>query len=368
MRTTTIRTLAAAFLVIGLAVAGGTSASASRGKPKPSPSPSPSPSSTPPLEAPADLHVAAVTQTTVTLAWSPSTDSRVTSYWVSTRVDLDRITGGGHEVISGLREQEVPVPETSVTFSSLKAGFTYTFRVYARGDNISSESRYIDATTSPDVVAPSAPTGLALADKVDDEPVDGVTASKVLLTWTNSTDDFGPIDYQVLVDGVPTANMFNTKRAGAYLGTTTTAWVRQLKPATTYTLAVRAVDHGGNISALSNSVTVTTDPGSGDTVAPSTPTLTHFGLGGPGGCPMELWLKWTESTDDVEQASDIEYEIRLNGTILRVSPGRTEYVATSATKGANTITIVAVDRSGNASDPSNAMTRDVNFSWTYAWC
>jgi hypothetical protein len=66
-----------------------------------------------------------------------------------------------------------------------------------------------------------------------------------------------------------------------------------------------------------------------------------------------LWITWTASTDN---APGIEYEVRVNGTIIDVIPGGTQTVSYTEVLGANTVTIVAVDQAGNASAPSNPIT------------
>lgn len=77
-------------------------------------------------------------------------------------------------------------------------------------------------------------------------------------------------------------------------------------------------------------------------------------------CPEEIELRWTQSTDNGAQ-SDIEYEVRINGRINDVLPYVTKVVIYTEIRGANTVTIVAVDKAGNASAPSNA--RTVHVDW-----
>jgi hypothetical protein len=90
-------------------------------------------------------------------------------------------------------------------------------------------------------------------------PVDNLTASTVLVSWTNSTDEFGPISYEVLVKGSVSPNVYSTRPAGTPLGAWSKVWVRQLEPGTTYVITVRAVDGGGNRSAPKNALTTTTE-------------------------------------------------------------------------------------------------------------
>lgn len=301
----------------------------------------PRPDRTPPSAA-TNLRVTAVTQTSVSFAWNPSTDNvGVTSYslWPD---------GLGIGVVS------VAHPQTTGTWSTgLRPGQTYTFRVRAfdAAYNGSADAT-VTVTTLADTTAPTAPSGLS---------VQAVEGSKVLLRWTAGTDAVGPVTHQVLVNGVPTPNAASTVTAGTFPRPSVQgAWVRQLEPGTTYQLSVRAVDGSGNVSAASAPVSATTAP-SADTTAPTAPTLTSAFDGGPGACPEELWLRWTGSTDDVDAASAIEYEVRVNGVINEVGTGSTGTVAYTEVSGANVVTIVAVDRAGNASAPSNALTVTTSF-------
>jgi chitodextrinase len=306
------------------------------------------PRDTQPPTIPGNLRTTNVTQTSVSLAWNPSTDNREVLFYGAWAPGLPVIY--------------VNQPGTTATFTGLHPGTTYAFRVQAwDGTNWSWPSTILNVTTRPDVVAPSAPSGLALADSVHGFPVDGVTASKVLVSWVNATDDFGPLTYQILVNGVVSPDVYDTRPAGTPISATSKAWVRQLEPGTTYALTVRAVDGGGNISPVSNAVMVTTDA-SADTVAPTAPVLTQANSGGTGACPEELWLTWTGATDNVDPAGAIEYEVRVNGVINEVVPGGTVTITYTEVNGPNVVTIVAADRAGNASAPSNSATVVNNWS------
>ena len=136
--------------------------------------------------------------------------------------------------------------------------------------------------------------------------------------------------------------------------------MRQLTPGSTFQFSVRAHDRADNTSPLSNIVSATTAP-NGDAVAPTSPTLTSANSGGTSSCPEELWLRWTGSTDNVEPATSIEYEVRVNGVINEVIPGGTQTITYTEVLGANEVTIVAVDRAGNASGASNAQTITTNW-------
>jgi chitodextrinase len=283
----------------------------------------------------------------VTVAWTASTDNvKVVSYTVWA-------PNGPLTTVAD--------PQTTATLTGLRPGTAYQIRVRAFDAAYNgSADAVVDVTTQPDVSAPPAPTGLAVGTTVLGEPVDGITASKVLLRWTNVSDDLGRVSYEVLVDGVVTANAFDTRPQGTPYGPASTVWVRQLDPSTTYQFRVRAVDASGNRSAPSDPLTVTTDPGSGDVTPPTAATLTSAVDGGTGSCPEELWLRWTGSTDNADPAAAIEYEVRVNGTIIEVVPGATQTITYTETTGTINVTIVAVDSAGNAAAPSNAIPVFIN--------
>jgi chitodextrinase len=89
-----------------------------------------------------------------------------------------------------------------------------------------------------DSVPPTPPTGLTAT---------GITSSSVNLSWTASTDNVGVTGYNIL-------------RNGTKVGTSTTTSYTDngLASNTQYTYTVTASDAAGNVSAPSNSVTVTT--------------------------------------------------------------------------------------------------------------
>jgi fibronectin type 3 domain-containing protein len=99
---------------------------------------------------------------------------------------------------------------------------------------------------APDTTAPAAPANLTA------QPVSG---SEVDLQWTGSTDNVGVTGYRIY-------------RGGAVVGTVpgdALAYhdASDVKPSTSYSYTVTAVDAAGNESARSNSVTVTTPGGTG---------------------------------------------------------------------------------------------------------
>ncbi|MEZ4839335.1 reprolysin-like metallopeptidase [Flavobacterium sp.] len=115
-------------------------------------------------------------------------------------------------------------------------------RIMVKGNNhiffdVSNANFTITAGSS-DTVAPTAPT-LSAA---------GTTSTSTNLSWSGATDNVGVTGYDVY-------------RGGVLIGSTTTATTfaaTGLTPSTTYTFNVRAKDAAGNVSANSNTVSVTT--------------------------------------------------------------------------------------------------------------
>jgi chitodextrinase len=305
---------AAVALVLALGFVGSVAAA----KPKPRPGDQTAPTT------PTNLRFTSLGQTSVTLAWDPSTDNSGSVTYV---VNKD---GQGFTVPQG---------QTTYTIDWLSPGLTYNFYVTAVDPslNTSGPSNSVTVTTQRDTAPPTPPelSGMVRGP------------SQVRLTWTRSTDDitWWTLGYRVFTNGLPAAHVNWYGERDVVL--------RHLTPATTYTFTVEADDFNGN-KTVSNPVTLTTEP-SNDVTPPSAPTNMH--IVGSNGCP-EFFVGWTQSTDDTDPQSLIEYEIYVNGVLspLAVSAGVDEDFVYATASGANTFTVKAVDQAGNTSKPSNAVT------------
>jgi hypothetical protein len=278
---------------------------------------------TPPT-TPTNLRVTGVTQTSITLAWDPSTDRSSFSYSVN---------------VNGL---SLTVPQTQTTYriTSLSPGRTYHFYVTATDQalNQSGQSNTVTETTLPDTTPPTAPE---LSGAVRGP-------SQVMLTWTASTDDitWWSLGYRIFADGAPVTEHVNWYWERQVV-------LRHLTPATTYTFTVEANDFNGN-TTMSNPVTLTTEA-TNDVTPPSVPTNVHM-AGSNGAC--EFWVGWTQSTDDTDPQYLIEYEIYVNGVLspLAVGAGIDRDFVYGTSGGENVFTVKAVDQAGNTSEASNAAT------------
>ena len=278
---------------------------------------------TTPPSTPTNVRVVGVTEDSITIAWDASTDN----------------SGKLHAYIAG----GIYHPATSLTktFTGLVPNTTRTYRVQAidPSGNMSAVSEPVTATTSPDTTAPTTPTNLK---------VTGTGISTVSLSWDRSSDRWA-FRYDVLMDGQVVATIQHP-----YIGTPAIT-LRKIRPGH-HAFQVRARDTAGNISGLSNEVSVDL-AGNGDSTPPSAPsdlTVEDF----DDNCGS-LMLRWTPSTDNLDAQSQIEYELYRNGSFFLFTPPGVSEIGIYAPAGLQTWTVVAVDRAGNSSDPSNAVTLTV---------
>ncbi len=275
----------------------------------------PPPADTTAPSTPANL-TASVVGTTANLAWTASTDAvGVTGYRVSRNGALLPGTVAG----------------TSFADVGLVAGtYTYTVAALDAAGNVSGASISASVTvvsTAPpptDTTAPTVPANFAVV-------LNGTTAD---LSWSASTDATGVTGYRITRNGVLHTTVLNTFYNGTNLTTGT------------YTYTVAAIDAAGNVSAPSNSVSVTVPPPPlVDITAPTVPAnLTTTVVG------TTIGLSWGLSTDDTAVTG---YRLTRNGILLS-STNDTTFLDLGLAAGTYTYTVVAFDAAGNTSGSSSA--------------
>ncbi len=276
-----------------------------------------------PPSTPTNVRAVTVTEDSITIAWTASKDD----------------SGKIHAYIAGGIYH--PGTSTTKTFTGLVPNWTQTYRVQAMdpSGNVSGLSAPLTVTTAPDRTAPTTPGNLR---------VTGTSVSTVSLAWDRSSDRWS-FGYEVLMDGVVAASASHP-----YMGTPS-ATLRTIPPGT-HTFSVRARDSAGNVSGLSDAVTVTL-AGNGDTTPPSAPSsLTVEDLND--NCGSQI-LRWTGSTDNADPPSAIEYELYRNDRFWALTPPGATSAFQYTPPGAATWFVVAVDRAGNRSGPSNVVTVDI---------
>ena len=205
---------------------------------------------------PANLTAPATTASSISLAWTASTDNvGVTGYQI---LRAPGASGGTFAQVA-----------TSSTNSYVNTGLTgsTTFRYQVRAvdaaGNASAVSNTVTAATQGgggDVTPPSAPSNLASSSS---------TATSISLAWTASTDNVGVTGYQVLRAPGASGGTFTqvaTSTSNSYVNTGLTA-------NTTYRYQVRATDAAGNVSSVSNTLTAATQTGGTPGGCSVTPTV-----------------------------------------------------------------------------------------------
>jgi len=263
-----------------------------------------------------------ITETTIDLAWSGSTDNiGVTGYDVyKDNVLLTSVTGTSYQV------------------TGLTNGTAYNFKVNAKdaAGNISTDSNIVSITTvtAPDTQAPTAPVLTS----------NNITETTVDLVWSGSTDNVGVTGYDVYKNNVLLTSITGT----SYQATGLTS-------GSSYNFTVKAKDAAGNVSANSNTETITTI--TPDTQAPSAAVLSTSNI-----TQSTVDLSWTASTDNVGVTG---YDVYKNGVLLTSVTG-TSYQATGlASNTSYNFLIKAKDAAGNTSDSNIATITTLVQSLTY---
>ncbi|NBI29644.1 fibronectin type III domain-containing protein [Chengkuizengella marina] len=262
---------------------------------------------------PANLFADLVTDTSVNLSWSPSTDNYgVSGYDIYRDGNLVGSSNSTHFTVTGLS------PDT-----------TYTFTITAKdvSGNVSNESIPLLVTTAgPDIEPPTIPTNLAATV---------ITQSTVNISWNASSDNLGVLEYDVYMDS-------------NFIGSTTDTFyvVNGLNAETNYVFTVSAKDAAGNKSGESEPLSVTTE--SPDTEPPTAPT----NLNASNVTQSSVNINWTSSTDNVGVA---EYDVYMDSSLVGSTSNLTFEITGLNASTTYSFTIIAKDAAGNSSTESIAL-------------
>lgn len=228
----------------------------------------------------------------------------------------------------------------TASVSAGAAAVTYTYDNLGRLKSIAfddgtSQTFNLDAagnrtgiTTAVDTTAPSVPTGLAGTV---------VTANRIDLTWTASTDTGGAGigGYKVFRGGIQIA----TSSIASFSDTSVVG-------STTYTYTVAAYDNANNTSAQSTSISKSTP----DVTPPSVPT----GLNATAPTSTTVNLTWTASTDNSGGSGVAGYRVYRGGVQKGTSATTSFSDTTVAGSTAYSYTVASYDVANNASAQSTA--------------
>ena len=273
----------------------------------------PAPGDTQAPTTPGNFRSPSATGSSVSLAWSSSTDDTgVTEY---------AVYRGGTLVDTGLG--------TARTVTGLACGTTYSFAVDAadaagnRSAQATLNAATADCPTGPDTEAPTAPTGLAKA---------GSTQTSISVSWSASSDNVAVSAYGAYRDGAPIATP--TGMTYTFIG---------LACGTTYGLAVDAADAAGNRSAQAT-VNASTNacPPPPDAQAPSTPG----NFRSTDATTTSVSLAWNAATDNTGVTG---YGVYRGGNLVSSPTGLTATVSGLSCGTSYSFAVDAVDAAGNRS-------------------
>jgi chitodextrinase/beta-glucanase (GH16 family) len=280
----------------------------------------PPPGDTQPPTMPGNLHAAAATGTSITVAWNASTDNVA-------------VTGYG-EYRNGVLAGSATT--LTYTFSGLACGTGYTLAVeaYDAAGNRSPRAAITAATGAcappADTEAPTMPGNLHST---------AATATSITVAWNASTDNVGVTGY----------GLYNGSSSTGSTGSTSYTF-SGLSCATGYTLAVDAYDAAGNRSGKA-AVTVSTSacsppPPPADTQAPTMPGNLHV----TAAMGTSITVAWNASTDNVAVTG---YGAYRNGTLTGSATSLTYTFSGLACGTGYTLAVDAYDAAGNRSQPAS---------------
>ena len=266
---------------------------------------------------PTGLSGSAASPSQINLGWTASTDNvAVTGY---------RVYRNG--VLLATLGNVIAYQSTGLSVSTT---YSYTVQAFDAAGNASAQSPAVIVTTpaTPDTAAPSTPTGLAAA---------AVSASRINLSWSASTDNVAVTGYRVFRNGALLIS----------LGNVTAYQDSSLLPGTTYVYTVRALDAAANISGPSAAASATTV--ALDTTPPTTPT----GLSANAASPSQVNLNWSASTDNDEVAN---YRVYRNGALVATVTQTTYQDSSLSPSTTYSYNVDARDDTGNVSGLSAPVT------------
>jgi chitodextrinase len=279
---------------------------------------------------PTGLAATGQTQTSITVAWTGSTDNVGVTGYGRYRNNTLMSSGTG----------------TSTTFGGLACGTSYTLAVdaYDAAGNRSAKAT-VTAATNACTVADTTPPSLMTNQQVS------TTQTTILMTWGPSTDNVGVAGYRAYLNGAVAGT--TTSLSYTYAGLTC---------GTTYTVALEAYDAAGNVSDKAFATgPATTQACAGDTQPPTAPT----NLVASSTTTTSVTLSWNASLDNVGVAG---YQV-YRGTTAVGSGTWTTYTVSGLTCGTTyTLSVDAYDAAGNRSTKAALTTSTSTCSSSAAQC
>jgi len=264
---------------------------------------------------PGGVTITSVSETSVSLSWTASTDDVAVSGY---RIYRDGVLLGN---TTGL----------SYTDNSITSCGSFSYRISAfDGEDMESDLSSAVQVNTCSVTDDSPPTVPSMLDTTS------VAETMVSLSWTASTDDTGVSGYRIY-------------RSGSQIGSTSglSFTDNTLSSCGAYSYTVSAYDAAGNESAQSEAIQVNTCPATDDS-PPTVPSM----LDTTSVAETMVSLSWTASIDDTGVSG---YRIYRSGSQIGSTSGLSFTDNTLSSCGAYSYTVSAYDAAGNESAQSDAI-------------
>ncbi|MGR6836864.1 fibronectin type III domain-containing protein [Syntrophomonas erecta] len=183
------------------------------------------------------------------------------------------------------------------------------------------------------VNAPIWPASFAIMKKAQ-------TADSITLMWTYAISDISIAGYEVYQNG---------NKVGEVSGNTYEYTVKKLQKGTTYTFGVKAKDSAGNVSELSNTISLSLpgeEEGGIDNQVPEWNADAVITTDGK--TPYTITISWPEATDNVAVTG---YRIFANGKNVGITSQTSYTIGDLSPNQEYLITVEALDAAGNVSTP-----------------
>ncbi|MDQ8198908.1 carbohydrate binding domain-containing protein [Pelagicoccus enzymogenes] len=260
---------------------------------------------------PGAVRIDAMTTSTVTLSWEPSSDNLAVVGYNVYRVGTSSPIGF------------VNTESFTDTGRNANTAYSYFVRAVDDGGNESESSVVVSGTTATAGDLPSKPSGLNAVN---------IGSTEVELSWNPATDNVSVAGYRLFRDG----NLVGTSSSNGFTDT-------GLNPGTRYQYQVQSIDGELYVSALSNSLSPTT-------VADTTPPSQPSGLVVSNETETSLRIGWNESSDNHLVAL---YRVYRDGTLIGDTASAFFQDFGLLPDTTYRYTVESVDVSGNVSSRSN---------------
>ena len=269
------------------------------------------------VPAPSTVTISQITMNTMRVAWqAPAYKEAVKSYEL---------------FVDGMAVASLPAQQYSYVLSNLMSNRKYSFGVKAHYDSgEQSAQTYANASTLTDLQPPTSPKGLNVSTS---------TMNSFNVSWSAANDNVAVVTYEVYLNGVKMTETQQLSHA-----------VTGLRPATAYTVVVRARDAANNRSPVSVSLSVRTAP---DTQPPNAPQQVYAA-----NIDMRAFTLYWVPVNDAYGIS--AYEVYESGKMMARVTNPFLALRSLTPRTTYKLRVRAVDQAGNLSDFSSEVVRQTN--------